>query len=69
MKTLIVYPHGIGDIILATPALRALKEKVGFMMLNRLVSSEILTHCPYVEKVYGCPDPLMIVTGKQLTSS
>lgn len=57
MKTLIVYPHGIGDIILATPALRALKERVGFMMLNRLVSSEILTHCPYVEKVYGCPDP------------
>tara|TARA_R100000005_G_scaffold94767_1_gene73797 strand:+ start:755 stop:1492 length:738 start_codon:yes stop_codon:yes gene_type:complete len=57
MKTLIVYPHGIGDIILATPALRAFKEKVGFMMLNRLISSEILTHCPYVEKVYGCPDP------------
>ena len=56
-KTLIIYPHGIGDIILATPALRALKEKVGFMMLDRLLSSEILSNCPYIEKVYGCPDP------------
>ena len=55
VRTLIVYPHGLGDCILATPALRQYKRRrgdfVGFAMLERFRSSEIFAHNPYVDEL------------------
>lgn len=57
---LIIYPHGLGDIILLTPALRALGPGVEphVAVLSRFKGTEILDGCPYIEQVhYVLPDP------------
>ncbi len=60
LKTLVVYPHGLGDCILATPALRNLKrstgEFIGIAILERFRSSEFFAHCPYVDEVLYTKD-------------
>lgn len=60
MKTLLIYPHGIGDIILATPALKQYKKDtdafVGMAIMSRLRSSQILDHCPHVDEVLYTKD-------------
>ena len=60
MKVMIVYPHGLGDCILATPALRSYKNKtgnfVGFAMLERFRSSELFKHNPYVNELIYTKD-------------
>lgn len=59
MKTLIIYPHGIGDGILCTPALKMLKEKgeyIGFAMLERFKSSELFKNNPNIDKLYYTKD-------------
>lgn len=58
---LILYPHGLGDCILLTPALRkyynTFNEKVNVAILKRFESSEIFNHCPYIDNVYYVSDP------------
>lgn len=60
MKVLVVYPHGLGDCVLATPALRAYKAKtgnfVGFAMLERFRSSELFKHNPNVDELFWTKD-------------
>lgn len=73
MGRLIIYPHGLGDIILLTPALRALAGK-GYhvAMLKRFAGTEILDYCPYIEP--GCchyvlPDPWNNPGGRNATKA
>ena len=61
-KVLIIYPHGLGDCILATPALREYKKTTGdfvaVALMSRLWKSEIFKNNPYVdEELYICSDP------------
>ncbi len=60
MKTLIVYPHGLGDCILATPAIRQYKKKtgdfIGFATLERFRSAELFKNNPYVDEVIYTKD-------------
>lgn len=62
MRLLIIYPHGLGDIIMATPALRKYRREhpqdyIVLAMQARFESSEILKHCPYVDELLFTPDP------------
>lgn len=59
MARLIIYPHGLGDIILLTPALRALAgHGYHVAVLKRFAGTEILDHCPHIDRVhYVLPDP------------
>jgi len=60
MKTLIVYPHGLGDCILATPAIKSYKKEtddfIGFAMLERFKSSELFEHNPYINELIYTKD-------------
>lgn len=60
-KLLIVYPHGLGDCILATPALRQYKMEtgnhIGFAMLDRFKTSGLFDACPYIDDLYWIKDP------------
>lgn len=60
MKTLIVYPHGLGDCILATPAIRQYKKQtgdfIGFATLERFRSAELFKNNPYVDEVIYTKD-------------
>jgi len=60
MKILLVYPHGLGDCILATPALKAYKKStgnfIGFAMLERFKSSELFKHNPYIDEILYTKD-------------
>jgi len=55
------YPHGLGDCILATPALRERARLTGdhitFAMLERFRSAELFTECPHVDEIVWLPDP------------
>jgi hypothetical protein len=60
VKTLIVYPHGLGDCILATPAIRQYKKQtgdfIGFATLERFRSAELFKNNPYVDEVIYTKD-------------
>lgn len=59
MNVMIVYPHGLGDCILATPTIRALKMNnhfVGFAMQKRFKSAELFKHSPYVDEMFWTKD-------------
>ena len=59
MKTLLLYPHGLGDCILATPLLRTLHKRgdeVGFATLERFRSARLLDNCPYVQELFYTKD-------------
>ena len=60
MKTLIVYPHGLGDCILATPAIRQYKKQtgdfIGFATLERFRSAELFKNNSYVDEVIYTKD-------------
>jgi len=60
MKALVIYPHGIGDCILLTPALRSFHELTGekcsVATLERFKSAQYFDHCPYIEQVYYTKD-------------
>jgi hypothetical protein len=60
LKTLIVYPHGLGDCILATPAIREYKKQtgdfIGFATLERFRSAELFKNNPYVDEVIYTKD-------------
>lgn len=59
-KVLIVYPHGLGDCILATPAVREYKKQtdnfIGFATLERFRSAELFKNNPYVDEVIYTKD-------------
>lgn len=58
MTKLIIYPHGLGDIILLTPALSALRDQeIHVAVLKRFAGTEILDACPYAKVHYVLPDP------------
>lgn len=56
---LIIYPHGLGDLILLTPALRALwSKKPHVAILKRFAGTGLLDNCPWIEDVNEVlPDP------------
>jgi len=57
---LIGYPHGLGDVIMLTPALRELHNRgvqVDLAVLPRVIESDLLKRCPYVEHLYPVLDP------------
>ena len=60
MKTLFLFWHGLGDNILATPAIRQYKKQtgdyIGWMMMERSLRAKIFQDNPYVDKVHGCQD-------------
>lgn len=57
-KILIVYPHGLGDIILLTPTLFAMRDReVHVAVLKRFDGTEILDACPYATPHYILSDP------------
>lgn len=61
MKDLLVlYPHGLGDCILLTPAIRefykATGNKVHIAILERFKSSKFFDNNPYVDKIYYTKD-------------
>lgn len=57
---LVIYPHGLGDCILLTPALREYYNKNGHRLrvatLERFRSARFFDHNPYVERVYYTKD-------------
>lgn len=59
-KLMILYPHGLGDCILLTPALKKRKQQTGdhiaVVMLKRFETAELFKHNPYIDKLYFCKD-------------
>lgn len=59
-KVLFVFWHGIGDNILATPAIKKYKSTtnnyVGWMMMDKLRPAELFKSYPYIDKVHWCSD-------------
>ena len=57
---LILYPHGLGDCILLTPALREFYKttgyKVSIAMLKRFETAELFAHNPYIKNLYFTND-------------
>jgi hypothetical protein len=77
---LIVYPHGLGDLIMLTPALRAYfhrtGKKVSVAILNRFRGCGLLDNCPYIEDILYVKDPwnestrkLVMQEGRKLAKS
>ncbi|MAG44565.1 hypothetical protein CL633_01620 [bacterium] len=59
---LIVFWHGIGDVIMATPSFRALrkkypKAKIGISLRFNTKDSGILNNCLYFNKIYSINNP------------
>ena len=59
-RFLVLYPHGLGDCILLTPALREYyslaANKVHIATLERFKSAEFFKSCPYVDKIFYTKD-------------
>jgi len=57
---LIVYPHGLGDCILLTPALKAYfkkyNKKAALAIMERFKSAELLNSCPYISDILHTKD-------------
>lgn len=50
-RALVCFPHGIGDVIQATPAIRTLYQEgyaIDMMVRSSVISSRLLEDCPYV---------------------
>jgi hypothetical protein len=60
MKVLFLFWHGLGDNVLATPAIRQYKEKtgnyIGWMMIERLLGAKLFDNTPYIDAIHGCSD-------------
>ncbi len=59
---LVVFPHGIGDAVMATPAFRALRKKYPQARIDIAVqlvlrNSGLLNHCPYFDNIYTIHNP------------
>ena len=59
-KMMILYPHGLGDCILLTPAIREYKKQTGnhisVVTLERFRSAKFFDNNQYVDKIYYCKD-------------
>ena len=60
-RRLLVFWHGIGDNVMATPALRAYRlahpdDHIGFMYLRRIHKDGLMEGCPYVDGLHVCSD-------------
>tara|TARA_A100001201_G_scaffold22809_1_gene25684 strand:- start:161 stop:925 length:765 start_codon:yes stop_codon:yes gene_type:complete len=59
-KLLILYPHGLGDCILLTPAIREYKKQTGndisVVTLERFKSAKLFNNNPNVDSIYYCKD-------------
>lgn len=54
-RALILYPAGIGDVIMITPCLRTLYNAgyiVDMIVRGSVIDSKVLSCCPYVNKLY-----------------
>ena len=60
MSPLILFPHGLGDCILLTPALRGFYkqtgQKVHIATLKRFETAQFFKHNPYVDKIFYTKD-------------
>jgi hypothetical protein len=60
VSVLVLYPHGLGDCILLTPALRAYyetnKKKCHIATLERFKDAKFFDECPYVDKIFYTKD-------------
>ncbi len=60
-RVLYATPHGIGDLILASPAIKKYCEsnacQIDVAMLKRFRHSGILDHCPYIGRIHYISDP------------
>lgn len=53
-RALVCFPHGIGDVIQATPAMRALYNEgyiLDMMVRRSVINSHLLDDCPYIDKL------------------
>ena len=59
-EILVLYPHGLGDCILLTPALREYHESTGVRAhvatLERFSSAEFFTNNPHVDRIFYTKD-------------
>jgi len=59
-KTLFLFWHGLGDNILATPAIKKYKEStgnyVGWMMLERFKEAKLFENNPYIDQIHWSVD-------------
>ena len=59
-RALILYSHGLGDVIILTPHLRQLWKDgyiVDLMCREQVVTSHLLDDCPYVDELFVVPNP------------
>ena len=59
-KALVCYSHGLGDVIQLTPHLRTLFGNgyiTDLMCRKEVVTSKLLSNCPYVSKIIDIPNP------------
>ena len=66
-KALILYWHGLGDVIMLTPHLRHLYQKgykIDLMCRIQVVESHLLDSCPYIDKLIEVENPWELVSGK-----
>lgn len=56
MNRLIIYPHGLGDCILLTPALRQYfdrtGEKLSIVTQERFENTKLFENCKYIDQIY-----------------
>lgn len=69
-KILILYPHGLGDCILLTPALRTFHEltgnKVSIATLERFKSAKLFDNNPYVDQIFYTKDAWLDYPNSQI---
>lgn len=59
-KALILYWHGLGDIIILTPIMRYLYQQgylIDLMCHELVAESHLLDYCPYIGKLIPIPNP------------
>ena len=59
-KALILYTHGLGDVIVLTPCLKKLYEDgyiVDLMCRKEVRTTHLLDECPYVDDIIDTPNP------------
>jgi len=67
-KALILYHHGLGDVIMLTPHMRHLYNRgyeIDLMCRESVKTSHLLDNCPYVNKLYIVENPWRSKLGYQ----
>lgn len=59
-KVLFLFWHGLGDNILATPAIRQYKKStgdyIGWMMMERIMGADLFIDNYNIDRIHGCQD-------------